>query len=244
MFRLISIVMLFSTSIAFAQQQILTSEGIAGDIDKHHRSPFLSVSHKLENSSVKILADGYLPNKEFEKYPIQFDFFVNRRLFSSQIRSPELPGPIGIDVGRDIAAPPFNYTVVAKVLHPNKTYTTVINGAVFNNSLDLRLDCILTLNSVTIDNGTFQADAVSTTQISDDQLALSFEAESLALGVTVAVDSNITVGESTASGSLSLVQDGTSTSHIVNGTVIRSDSGDYLGFNVVSADSQVALECQ
>ncbi len=76
------------------------------------------------------MVDGKVPNEEYQKYPIQYDFFVNNRLFSSQVTSLQLPGPIGIDVGADVAPLPFNYTIKATVLHPNRSFTTMAFGAV------------------------------------------------------------------------------------------------------------------
>ena len=73
-----------------------TVEGVSGDIDKKHRGPSLSVNAYAEGSGAKILADAYVPNTEFTSYLIRFDFYINRRLFSSQIRSKELSGAIGV----------------------------------------------------------------------------------------------------------------------------------------------------
>jgi len=109
---------------------VLTTEGVSGDIDKHYREPVLSVRASAGATSTTIYADAYVINDEFKKYPIQFDFYVNRSLFASQIRSTELPGPVGVTVPHTAAALPFNYSVIAKVLHPNRVFTTVLNGAV------------------------------------------------------------------------------------------------------------------
>ena len=84
----------------------------------------------LDDATVKILVDGQVPNEEYQKYPIQYDFYINNRLFSSQITSKQLPGPIGIDVSSEVVPLPFNYTIKATVLHPNRTFTTMAFGAV------------------------------------------------------------------------------------------------------------------
>ncbi len=108
----------------------LTTEGISGEADKGRRSPVLSASTSVGTGNVKILVDAYVPSPQYQKFPIKFEIFVNRKLIVTQIRSTELPGPIGIDVGSNIATPPFNYSIVATLLHPNRQYTTVLNAAV------------------------------------------------------------------------------------------------------------------
>jgi len=124
---------------------VLRAEGIAGDIDKHHRAPILSVSTETTADGARILVDTSVPDPVYAKYPVRVDFFVNRKLFSSQIRSPELPGALGVDVPSALAALPFNYSVVATLVQPNRTFTTVINGAAFANTLGKVYDCTLTL---------------------------------------------------------------------------------------------------
>ena len=108
----------------------LTTEGVSGEADKGRRSPVLSASTSVTTGNVKILVDAYVPSSQYQKFPIKFEFFVNRKLVLTQIRSSELPGPVGIDIGTKVASPPFNYSIVATLLHPNRQYTTVLNAAV------------------------------------------------------------------------------------------------------------------
>lgn len=108
----------------------LVAQGVLGDTDSKHRSPELRVRPEVLEDRVRLLADAYVPHGELEDHPIQFDFFINRKLFASQVKSTTLPGAVGVDIGPDVAVPPFNYTVVAKVIHPNRTFTTMIEGAV------------------------------------------------------------------------------------------------------------------
>lgn len=110
---------------------ILKIEGIGGDVDRDDRGPRITYSVDVQaNGATRILVNGEVPNEEYRKYPIQYDFFINNRLFSSQVTSVQLPGPIGIDVGPDKAPLPFNYTIKATVLHPNRSFTTMAFGAV------------------------------------------------------------------------------------------------------------------
>jgi hypothetical protein len=67
--------------------------------------------------------------------------FVNRKLIVTEIRSTELPGPIGIDVPNS-ATPPFSYSIVA-TCHPNRQYTTVLNGGGISVDLESFSDCYL-----------------------------------------------------------------------------------------------------
>lgn len=110
---------------------ILKTEGIGGDLDRDDRDPRITYSVQVQSNGVtKILVNGEVPNEEYRKYPVQYDFFINNRLFSSQVTSLQLPGPIGIDVGPDTAQLPFSYTIKATVLHPNRSFTTMAFGAV------------------------------------------------------------------------------------------------------------------
>jgi hypothetical protein len=116
---------------ALPTDTLLQTEGIGGDIDRDDRDPRITFSVNVKSDgSAKILVNGKVPNEEYQKYPIQYDFFINNRLFSSQVTSLQLPGPIGIDVGADVAPLPFNYTIKATVLHPNRSFTSMAFGAV------------------------------------------------------------------------------------------------------------------
>lgn len=116
-------------------------EGAGGTIDKKRRSPVIGLDTERTASEVKILVDAYIPNEEYRAYPIRFEIFVNRHLLVSQIRSPELPGAIGVTVPPTIAAPPFNYSIVATVIHPNRQFSSVAQGAVYPVDLSGTLSC-------------------------------------------------------------------------------------------------------
>ncbi|NMC64153.1 MAG: hypothetical protein GYA55_13395 [SAR324 cluster bacterium] len=109
---------------------VLSHEGVGADVDKKRREPILSVRVAAGPTSATIFADAYVVSDQTNYLPIQFDFFINRAFFASQIRSTELPGPVGVTVAYKDVPLPFNYSVVAKILHPNRTFTTVLNGAV------------------------------------------------------------------------------------------------------------------
>jgi hypothetical protein len=106
-------------------------QGISGTHDDKWRAPIISVQTQKTSEGVKLIIDASVSNEEFRQYPIRFDFFVNRQLRSSQIRSVELPGDVGYLVPPEVAVPPFNYSVTATLLHPNRQYTSLAQGAVF-----------------------------------------------------------------------------------------------------------------
>lgn len=153
----------------------ITVEGVVGDADRNRRAPILTVSTVRTDSVVKILADAYVFNTEMAKYPIQFDFFINRRLYSSQIRSVELPGPVGVEIGPEVAQVPFNYVVIAKVIHPNKTYTTALQAAVERNEFEYQFaSCTLTQIDVEGESTISTAQNVTATQVSANQFGIAF----------------------------------------------------------------------
>ena len=227
---------------------VLTTEGVSGDVDKLNREPVLSVRAAAGATSATIYADAYVIDGDFKKYPIQFDFYVNRSLFASQVRSTELPGPVGITVEYTKVPLPFNYTVVARVLHPNRTFTTVLNAAVeridptptpggasttFNCTLDETLDS---------DTVTYSASSVAITEAGtalSGTFDMSEENGSGTLTITLAT----TEDASNLSGALK-VDDGSGTPTTANVTGTYQKSGSTLSsFTANSADGAYKLQC-
>ena len=241
---LISLILLsslISTSV-FAQGVTLQTRGIVGDMDKKYRDPVLTVSTVVESGNVKILADAVVDNKEFIPYPLQFDFFINRKFFTSQLRSNELPGPIGIDVGSDIATPPFNYTVIARVLHPNREFTTVLNGSVFSSNLTSTFNCLLTQVS-TESSKAYGASDVSSNQIGNETTGLEFIGRDAESGEEVSVSATITVTGEAASGTVTTFRQGFPQTSNVSGTATKDDSGNLASLKVQSSDGTTVLDC-
>lgn len=223
--------------------KVLVGEGIAGEIDKHRRGPTVSVETQVSNGNSKILVDAYVAAEEFQKFPIQFQFFVNRQLFATQIRSPELPGPVGIDVSSSAASVPFNYAIVATVLHPNRQYISVIQGAVFATDLAATLDCTVTLGSGDSAES-FAGNGVSVTQTGNDSVALSFTAESLTTGNDITVTANATVDDSSLSGSATIKKADDSTQKVdLTGAVTLDDDDEVSSIALDSDDGETTISC-
>jgi hypothetical protein len=236
----------------------MTTSGVSGDEDKFSRNPTLTVTHQIVNESatepsrVKLLVDAYTVDDTFSKYPLRFDFFVNRKLFSTQIRSPELPGAVGVDIGTDIASPPFNYTVVATVLHPNRSFTTVLNGAVFSSDLIRKLDCSVTKPAATEGaEDVFTASSVDSLQKGNDTIALKYNAngaggsleDEIVVDLTLAeVPSTSQSGDISISGTISTTGGGKDVAAEVEGTATFTN-GALTGLEVASGDDVVSLSC-
>jgi hypothetical protein len=235
----------------------VTGEGISGDVDSKRRGPVVGVGSRVSASQVQLLIDAHIPNPEYRKYPIRFDIYVNRHLEVSQIRATEVPGAVGLTLARSEITLPFNYSVVATLLHPNREFATIVHGAVFEASLSRSLDCTLTLtSSASVEeessNSTeFQADDVTSTQPNSSSLELSFEAQEavtedadsadVKLSASVASSSD-TQGRNALSGTLTVKTDETPKTYTVEGSALLSDG--LLGeFSVSSADGSVELEC-
>ena len=198
-------------------QQSLSTEGIVGDVDQGRRAPVLTFSVEVASdlSSAKILADTQVINEDYRKFPIIVDFFVNGRLFSRQFRSAELPASLGIDVPREMAPIPFNYSIVATLQHTNRQYVTIAQGAVTEDmaSISDKLSCTL---SRTSDSLNIEGEISNT--VSENKLKASFGE-----GTTATLDlSYTTVADSTTadvSGTVKIVDTtGTETSVNVTGT--------------------------
>lgn len=226
--------LLLSGDISLAQSEIQKAEGVRGDTDKKRRNPIIFVSKTVTAGNVKILADSFVPNPEYRNYPVQFDFYVNRRLFSTQFRSVELPGPVGIDVGPDVTLP-FTFAVVARVLHPNRHFTSVITGAVFASTLEGSLDCSLSVGS-----DDFEALDATISQVGNNGFTMDFTASGAAGDATVAA--SFTVSDATASGTLLIVRDGTQQTAVVSGDIEASESG-VASLSVSSEDETTVLDC-
>lgn len=231
---------------------VLIKQGIGSTIDKKRRGPELSVRTESEENVVRIYASAHVPNGDYREYPLQYDFYINRRLFSTQMQSPELPGAVGVDIGTDIAVPPFNYSVVASVLHPNSRYTTVIHGTVYQQSLSATLDCTVTVES-TDDTIVYSAEGVSTEQDADNSIALSFTAEEVSLDEsedlrTTAVKAAFTIDAAAAeeddnlSGTVTIGEGDSAAIHQTTGSAVVED-GKLLELTAASADGAVEISC-
>ncbi len=243
---------LAASAAAQSSAPTLVGEGIYGDVDKYRRDPVVSVGIVHGSSVVSLRVDAYVKDDDYEKYPIQFNFFVNRKLYSTQIRSKALPGAIGVDIPNDVAAPPFNYTIIATMLHPNRQFTTMIEGAVFGNNLGATLDCTLTLPAATggtpapgEDPDVFTESSVSTLQTGENTFTLGMtkaqdasNTESLALHTAVTVN----LSDNTAQGTLVITRDGEESSKPATGKITVS-SGNLSGLSLTSSDGTTIMSC-
>jgi hypothetical protein len=225
----------------------LVAEGIAGTVDKYHRGPVLSVGVVRDPGLVKILADAYVQDEQYTDYPIQFQFFVNRHLFSTQIRSKALPGAVGVEIGPNVAVPPFNYTVVAKLLHPNREFTTVIEGAVFGTTLNSTLDCTLTApesSDESADSDIFTEDSVTLVQTGNNSGSITLTNAGNADGSAQAsASASFTLSsDNSTAGTVAVTRGGKTTTVSATGTATVS-SGALSQISLMSADSAYALEC-
>jgi hypothetical protein len=234
---------------------ILTHKGIGEFIDLKQRAPVLSVGVNRAENNVKLLVDATVENDEYKEYPIRFDFYVNRELVSTQLRSKELSGGIGIDVPAKEAPIPFNYSVVATLLTPNRTFTTIINGAVFETDLTTKLStCTYTVS----DTVTTQADGssssrvyvakeISTTQSGNEGLTVSFTTSELqdgSEGDPVSVTSTLSIDAENAAGSISTVISETPAAKVEVSGKATSTNGAITSISLQSADTFTKLECR
>lgn len=225
-----------------------TSFGVSNRDDKLGRSPVVTVTtipgSTLEEAT-KILIDAYERNPEYRLYPMSFDIYINRKLFSSQFRSSTLPGPIGVDVGTDVATLPFNYTVIAKVITPNgNPFTTVFEGAVFASQLSASLDCTVTF--VGSETTSYVKNNVSINQTGNDSFSVQLEGAEQ-VGSDSKLDANLqaSVSGTSASGSLSTTVDGlesTARVTVVSGSASLSSSSSAF-IDMASTDGSVNFSC-
>jgi hypothetical protein len=233
----------------------LTHEGIGEFVDLKHRAPVLSVGVNRTTSGVKLLVDATVENDEYKEYPIRFDFYVNRELISTQLRSKELSGGIGIDIPSNDTPSPFNYSVVATLLTPNRTFTTIINGAVFETDLATKLStCTYTVSDTATtqtdgSNGSrvYVAKEISTTQSGNEGLTVSFTTSALqdgSEGDPLSVSATLSIAEEKASGTISTVISETPAAKIAVSGTTTSSNGAITSLSVQSTDTFTKLECK
>jgi hypothetical protein len=236
----------------------LSTEGIQGSTDKKDRDPTLSVTEvpipasEEGGARVKLLAYAEVASHEFKEFPIRFEFYVNQRLISTQVRSSDLDGPVGVDVTPDIATQPFNYSVVATVLHPNRQFTTMLTGASFASDLVASLDCTATLAFGDDEVGSlFQVNGTQSAQRGNDTIELSFtalrddEEEEAEVSTTITltrVPSSTESDTIDATGSLTASVDGESKSESLTGSVTFTE-GELDAITLESESGETSLDC-
>lgn len=227
---------LFSLSV-YAEPITQVTEGISGLRDKYGRDPILTVSREVIGDSVQILVDTQVSDDELQKYPIRYDFFINRNFVTSQIRSPELPGPIGITVGKETTLP-FTYTVMATIIHPSRTFSSVINGAAYANEItSAALTC-----SVTYQTLTYTTENVTLIQSAEGQLALNLKAE-LEDESDVTVSGTVLLSDSQASSTLTVEKDGQTESIETSGTV-EKEGNTVEELSLADSTDKITINCQ
>ncbi len=224
--------------------KVLVNEGIAGYADKKDRNPVLSVRAVVEEGNVKLLADAEIKVEDLRKFPIRFDFFVNRSLVTSQIRSPELPGPVGIDVSSRTAAIPFNYAVIATLLHPNRQYVSSIYGAVFGEDLTASgLSCTLSIADSEGNAVEYTKSNVSIDQPTADTVSFSFNgATTESSEDTASASGTASISGTSASGSLTISSPAGDDTVSVTGTA-EKEAGTLKSLTLSSEDEGYVLGC-
>ncbi len=222
----------------------LVNSGIAGDMDAKDRAPILTETHSGRDP-VKFIADVEVANKDYAKYPVEVKWFINRKLFATQLRSPELPGALGVDIGIDIAEPPFTYAVIATLIHPNRQFSSSIYGAVYPEDLATTLDCTFTLENFGTAEETlaFVANSVKLKQSGNTGFSVEFEAKdtdnenSLVLVANLSKDSEIA-----ASGSANYKINDESLIAAISGDLVFTNSS-LSSVDLSNSDGSVVLKC-
>jgi hypothetical protein len=217
----------------------LMSAGVAGERDADGRNPELFVTKVKNGNTVSLLVDAHVPHTGYQQYPMQFDFYINRQFFTSQIRSKELPGPIGIDIGPDIATIPFNFAVIVKGLHPTRSLHAMVTGAVYDNELGGTFSCSASLKDES-ETKIFEAPNVIINQTANNQFTLvvkafSSEGEELQYSGTLTIDGeNIT-------GVLKVGKDSVTLTNISGNASVSN--GSLTSFDAKSSDETFSLAC-
>lgn len=107
----------------------MLSKGLANHQDKHIRNPTLGVGLVLtSDGTVRAEIAVENQNQEFLEYPIVVEMFVDGELIGKQIKTPTFTKSLGFNLYNQRA---FNYQVTATVLHPNRSFTSMVEGTYF-----------------------------------------------------------------------------------------------------------------
>ncbi len=237
--------------------ETVVTEGVSRDVDKHHRGPVVSYSLRQVDQTAKIFAHIDIPNPKYQKYPVKVEFYVNRKLFATQILSPEQPGDLGIDVGPDIAVPPFSFAILAKLVHPNRSFSTSTSGIFEQESVqaEAKLSCELIVvsqdqaqesqNDDDVSDILITDDEVTFEQGSDNQWQASFIGTSDSSGsvpVTVTIaEANLDSDETAVIVGYTI--DGVRRTETLEGSVEQSTSGELTFIDASSEEGETELVC-
>lgn len=226
--------------------ETLTAEGVQGEVDKERRGPVLSIEPIRESGQVRILADAFTNFKDYSGYPLKFEFYINRELKATQIRSKELPGPVGITVPSSMATIPFNYSVVATLLTPNRNFTSYIAGAIYDKTLSLTAPCSATFKK---SDGTSLTYTHSSSEFKQSgQNSLSFDMELIGSPsyneLDISGDITLDTANNTATSSITTSIDGKVESHESIGNFTEAESGTLNSIALTSTDGRLKLSCK
>ena len=222
--------------------------------DRKGRGPILSVSTAPatgDETGTTINADATVNHHDFKVYPIKFEFYVNRQLVSTQISSPELPGPASYTVLQKDTPTPFNYAVVATLLYPNRSFSSAVYGAMFSNDFAASLkSCTLTLQNPSTTGSatsqTYSAPTITVTQQGNAAFTVAFTTSTLSDGGSaseVTANASLSVEGEKITGSLLTTRDSVSERFQLSGTATEKESV-VDSFTAKTSDGTTALACE
>lgn len=154
------------------------AEGVVGTIDKKRRSPVFSVEPKVSPEKVEIILNTTIPADEYEPYPVRFELFVNDKFVTSKYQPAELRGPLSFEITPELATAPFKYVISATLLHPNRQFVTVAQGAIYEQDFFTTLGCTVVKTTTTAAGEEQQTEysnsEVKITQPGNSKLELEF----------------------------------------------------------------------
>jgi hypothetical protein len=217
-----------------------TSRGVRGDMDKKGRDPQMTITRVISADAVRLIVTAQTPDEELRPYPIRYDFFVNRQLVSSQMTSPELPGDVGLTVTPQMASTPFNYSIVATVLHPNRQFTSVVHGAAFSSDIVGTLACTVTATVDGVERTYRNAD-VTVTQSGNSQIGFSFLGSEANGGDEALITASVNASASESSGTASVGVNGQISEFTVAGEVVITEST--VTKMMISSENGLVIDC-
>jgi hypothetical protein len=200
------------------------------------RPPLLTVGFETFLDSTKVTASSELKNKDYADHAVEYRFFVNGELYKTliELRDPTIVTPIAVSIPFTVAPPPYPVTVVATLLYPKRTFTTVGTAVVMDTATVRTLDCTVTDETDT-DAKAYVANSV-TTRPTADGFGLDFTAKSTSGDDDVHFVGTFTLANGSASGTIKLDQ----RTFVVTGDNINKNFEE---LDLSTADGSVSLAC-
>ena len=130
------------------------------------------------------------------------------------------------------------------LLHPNRTFTTVIQGAVFGTELTKNYDCTLSLLPARATDSTdFTASNIAATQSGENTFELTFTGKDDSGEEEVRAKATINVSGDTATATVVSIDEDDNTTQLAMSGSVEKSGNSIETFDLTTTDEAQSLNC-